>query len=202
MSIDELKSSGLLELYVIGDVTESEKIIVNKAIADFPSLKQEVSEIEKALEAYAQYHAKPVCATTKPMLLATLDYTERINKGEQSISLPSLGPTSKISDFSKWLERPDFQEPQEYGDMHGKIISADDQRTTMVVWLKYGAPDEIHSDELEKFLVLEGTCDIIIGDHKHSLTAGDYLSIPLHIKHRVEVTSDSACKVILERAAA
>ena len=34
------------------------------------------------------------------------------------------------------------------------------------------------------------------------LKAGDTVVIPLHISHRVEVTSDTPCKVILERKAA
>jgi len=34
------------------------------------------------------------------------------------------------------------------------------------------------------------------------MKAGDYISIPLHITHRVDVTSQSSCKVILERTAA
>lgn len=202
MSIDELKSSGLLELYVIGDVTETEQLMVEKAVAEYPSLKQDIFEIEKSLETYAQYHAIPVAATAKPMLLTMLDYSERIKQGEVPVSTPNLSPESKVSDFAQWLTKPDFQEPQEYGAMHGKIISADDQKTTMVVWLKFGAPDETHTDEIEKFLVLEGSCNIIIGDQTHSLSSGDYLSIPLHVNHRVEVTSNIPCKVILERAAA
>lgn len=201
MSLDELRSSGLLELYVIGDISASEKLMVETAITDNPSLKQEIFDIEKALESYAKLHAKPVGDTAKPMLLAELDYSERMKSGESYRNAPSLGLESQISDYSLWLERSDFKEPKEYGAMHGKIISANDQKTTLVVWLKYGAPDEVHTDEIEKFLILEGTCDIIIGDQTHSLSSGDYLSIPLHINHRVEVTSGFPCKVILERSA-
>ena len=202
MSIDELKSSGLLELYVIGDVTDSEKLIVEKAAAEHASIKQEIFEIEKSLEMYAQHMAIPVSPTVKPMLLAMVDYSERIKNGEPIVNAPSLNSNSKISDFNPWLLRPDFQEPEAYDAMHGKIISADDQKKTLVVWLRYGAPDEVHTDEIEKFLVLEGSCDIVIGDKTHSLSKGDYLSIPLHINHSVEVTSSFPCKIILERSAA
>ena len=202
MSIDELKSSGLLELYVIGDITESEVLMVEQAIAKNPSLKQEILIIEKSLEIFAEHHAKPVDAVTKPMLFAMVDYAERIKNGEEYVNAPSLNQDSRISDFNPWLSRPDFQSPQEHGDMFGKIISADDEKTTILIWLKYGAPDEIHTNELEKFLVVEGTCDIIIGGKTHSLVPGDYLAIPLHVVHSVKVTSDFPCKIILERSAA
>ncbi len=202
MSIDQLKSSGLLELYVMGNVTESEQLMIEKAIADNPSLKQEIKDIEESLEAYAQLNAIPTDVSTKPMILAMLDYSERLKNGEVPIPAPSLSPQSEISDFLPWLERSDMQEPDEYEAMHGKIISADDHKTTMIVWLKHGAPDETHIDEIEKFLVCEGSCNIIIGDQTHSLTTGDYIAIPLFVNHRVEVTSNEPCKVILERAAA
>jgi len=201
MSLEELKKSGLLELYVIGTISESEKLIVQNALAKHPSLKKEIVEIEQALEAFARFHAIPPPATTKPMLMARIDYSERIKNGEQVVIAPSLNKNSKITDFTPWVIRPDFQEPEEYGAMHGKIISADEQKTTLIVWLRYGAPDEVHTNELEKFLVLEGSCDITISGQIHSLIPGDYLSIPLHVVHNVKVTSKNPCKVVLERMA-
>jgi mannose-6-phosphate isomerase-like protein (cupin superfamily) len=202
MSIDELKSSGLLELYVIGDITESEVLMVEQALIKDPALKQEIIHIEHSLEMYAQHHAEPVAATAKSMFLAVLDYSERIKNGEEYVSVPSLNPSSKISDFNAWINRSDFQVPEKYDSMFGKIISADDQKSTILIWLKYGAPDEVHTNELEKFLVVEGSCDIKIGDQTHSLSSGDFLSIPLHVVHSVKVTSDIPCKIILERTAA
>lgn len=202
MSIDQIRASGLLELYVIGDLTEAEQTLVENAIAEEPSLKQELLEIERALESYALLNAKPVDPTLKPMLLATVDYTERLQNGEVPSTPPSLHAGSKIADFSQWLDRPDMQEPEEYESMHGKIIGSDEVKTTLIIWLKEGAPDETHTDELEKFLVVEGSCDIIIGEKTHSLKSGDFKAIPLFINHRVEVTSKIPCKIILERAAA
>jgi mannose-6-phosphate isomerase-like protein (cupin superfamily) len=55
---------------------------------------------------------------------------------------------------------------------------------------------------MEHFLIVEGTCDITIGDKVHHLVPGDYLSIPLYIDHDVKVTSITPCKVILQRVAA
>ncbi len=60
----------------------------------------------------------------------------------------------------------------------------------------------MHTHELEKFLILEGTCDITIEDEVYSLKAGDFLSIPLYNKHDVKVTSLNPCKAILQRIAA
>lgn len=202
MELNEILESGLLELYVIGDLSSAENEIVENAIAQNPALKQEIQEIEKTLEAYAMAHASEIPATVKPMLLTMNNYQERLANGEKPQNPPVLSKDSNPSEFKEWLERPDLQEPDAYDSMAGRIIGANEDKTTMIVWLKEGAPPEVHTDEIEKFLIVEGTCDITIGETKHSLKAGDYLEIPLFISHHVVVTSTFRCKIILERYAA
>jgi mannose-6-phosphate isomerase-like protein (cupin superfamily) len=202
MKIKDYIESGILELYVLGDLTEAEVLEVESTIGAHPELKQEIHAIEKALEFYAHAHALEADPTSKPLMLAAANYTDRLNNGEAPVSAPLLGSTSKVEDFKLWLDRPDLQEPSSYDSMAGRIIGSDEEKTTMIVWLKEGAPPEVHTDELEKFLIVEGTCDITIGDTVHHLKAGDFLSIPLFISHAVEVTSSTRCKIILERKAA
>jgi len=202
MSRIDIKSSGQLEMYALGALSDEDNRAVEAALNSDPSLRQELYEVELALESYAMMHALPVDPTAKPMLLAVANFQERMNSGELPSSPPALNAASRISDFAPWLDRTDLQEPSEYESMYGHIIGADETKSTLIVWLKEGAPDETHTDEYEKFLVVEGTCEITIGDTVHSLKSGDFLSIPLHISHRVEVTSHLRCKVILERAAA
>ena len=202
MSIDQIISSGILELYVLDDLSLSEKLLVEEAMEQSDAIKYELFEIEKALETYAFDHAISVTATIKPMLFAGINFKDRLQKGEVPITPPALSAKSKISDFSQWLEREDMQAPDDYDSIYAKIINSDKKKTTLIVWLNDGAPDETHTDEFEKFLVIEGSCDIKIGDTEHSLQRGDYLSIPLFASHSVEVTSHCPCKIILERAAA
>jgi mannose-6-phosphate isomerase-like protein (cupin superfamily) len=64
------------------------------------------------------------------------------------------------------------------------------------------SPAEIHHDEYERFLIVEGTCDITIEKKVHHLKSGDFLAIPLFANHTVKVTSNIPCKAILQRVAA
>ena len=57
MTIKQIKESGLLELYVLGELNQSDIRIVEKALGDFPSLKQDISEIETTLQLFANAHA-------------------------------------------------------------------------------------------------------------------------------------------------
>ena len=49
--------SGILELYVLGDVSAEEKLQVEDMAAKYPAVKAEIAEIEKSMELYAEANA-------------------------------------------------------------------------------------------------------------------------------------------------
>lgn len=193
--------SGILELYVAGIANEEEcKEVELRAAAD-PSIQQEIESISTALEAYAQVTAVSPNPIIKPFLLATIDYTNRLQNGEPVSHPPELNENSKKEDFASWLNRDDMIAPQTT-DVFAKIIGFTKAAVTAIVWLKDYAPHEVHDDEYERFLIVEGTCNIIVGEEINKLVAGDFFAIPLHKKHMIKVTSSIPCKVILQRIAA
>jgi mannose-6-phosphate isomerase-like protein (cupin superfamily) len=194
--------SGILELYVMGLTSEQESVEVEQMMALHPEVMEEVRTIEDSLEAYAQANAVQPHATIKPLLLATIDFMQRLGSGETPADPPILNENSTAAHYAQWIDRADFANPEHVEDIHVKLIAHTPQATTAIVWIREMAPDEVHHNEYEKFLILEGTCDIIVDGKAHSLKAGDYFQIPLHADHRVIVTSEVACKVVLQRVAA
>jgi mannose-6-phosphate isomerase-like protein (cupin superfamily) len=197
----EYMGSGILELYVLGATSPAESTEVELMAATDPAIRLEIEAIEEALEAYAMEHPVAPNPVIKPFLLATIDYTERLKGGEPVTMPPVLNKNSIIEDYSPWLNRSDLLVP---GDdaIFAKIIGYTPEAVTAIVWIKEYAPHEIHDHEFEKFLIVEGTCDIVVGDEVHSLVPGDYFAIPLHKNHQVKVTSTIPCKVVLQRIAA
>lgn len=56
MKVEDVKAyieTGILELYVLGDLSPAEKLQVEEMAEKYPSIKTELAEIERALEAYA-----------------------------------------------------------------------------------------------------------------------------------------------------
>ena len=200
--VEEFINSGKLEMYVFGSATPEEIEEVEKMINLYPEVKSEYDKIADALERYASQHAIEPEVTVKPFLMATIDYTERLMKGEQPEIAPLLNESSRLSDFSKWLDRSDMSIPTDFSEYHAKIISFTAEATTAIVWIKDKAPQEKHDHEYERFLIVEGTCDIIVGDQINSLKPGDYFGVPLHLAHSIKITSSIPCKVILQRVAA
>jgi mannose-6-phosphate isomerase-like protein (cupin superfamily) len=194
--------SGILEQYVIGMTDIEETKQVEQLLIDNDDILEEMIRIENALADYAQTHAIKPDPTIKPFLLATIDYAERMKNGEEPSFPPVLHELSKITDYDKWINRPDMVLPDNWKDFYAKIIGYTPGAITAVVWIKDMTPQETHNNEFEKFLILEGTCDLTIEDNVHHLAAGDVLSIPLYKNHFVKVTSGIPCKVILQRIAA
>lgn len=198
----EFIESGILELYVLGETTEAENAEVEEMSARYEEIKQELLEISIVLENLAMETPVIPDPIIRPFLLATIDYSERLKRGEPFSSPPLLSSSSVIADYEPWISRSDMVPEEEAEDIFAKILSYTPQLITAIVWIREMAPQEVHDDQHEKFLILEGTCDIVIGELRYSLKRGDYLTIPLHKPHHVQVTSSIPCKVLLQRVAA
>ena len=72
-------------------------------------------------------------------------------------------------------------------------------RQTALVWLEHEEPTETHTDCVERFLILEGTCEVTIGKDVHVMVPGNVITIPMFTDHSVLVTSPIPCKAILQR---
>lgn len=191
--------SGILELYVMGVTSPEENLEVEQMAAAHPEVKQEIEAISQAMEQYTMAHAVEPRGNIKPLLLATVDYIERMKQGELPEAPPVLTEASQLEDYRQWIERADMGYPAETENIYARIIGYTPAATTAIVWIKDSSGFEVHHDEHERFLILEGTCDFTVGEAAYQLKAGDFFAIPLHIPHKIKVTSEIPCKAILQR---
>lgn len=201
MSVKDYIDSGILEQYVLGITSPEETKDVELMAIAHEVIKQEIDAIARSMEAYAMAGAVQPDAAVKPFLMATIDYTERLKQGEPVSFPPLLNEKSVLAEYAPWLKKEDMVSPGTAG-IYAKIIGYTAEAVTAIVWLRDYAPHEVHHHEHERFLIVEGTCDIIVEGEVNSLVAGDYFAIPLHKDHLVKVTSEMPCKVILQRVAA
>lgn len=201
-NISAFIESGIIELYVFGTATPEQMAEVELMSREHYLVREEIDAISTVLEQFAFAHAIAPSPTIKPFLMATLDFTHRMESGEEPGFPPELNEGSEIAHYAEWLNRADMVLPGEFKDYHAKIIGYTPAAVSAIVWIDNMAPEETHHDEYEKFLIVEGTCDITIGTNVHHLVPGNYLAIPLHVHHNVLVTSNIPCKVILQRIAA
>jgi mannose-6-phosphate isomerase-like protein (cupin superfamily) len=201
-NIRDYIESGIIETYVLGMASDGEAHEVEELSAAHPEIKEAIDTFSVLMEEQAMANAIEPDPIIKPLVLATIDFIDRMEKGEEPSFPPNLHEGSKKEDYEEWLNRADMVLPNDIEDVYAKIIGHTPEAITAIVWIKEIAPQEVHDNEYEKFLIIEGTCDITIGEEVHSLVPGDYLAIPLHVNHFVKVTSQIPCKAILQRVAA
>ncbi len=79
MSVENLKAyieSGVLELYVLGDLSSEEALQVEEMAAQHPEVKAEIAAIEQAIEQYAMQNAVEPSADVETRLLEKLGLSE------------------------------------------------------------------------------------------------------------------------------
>lgn len=187
----------------MGALTPAETAEVEQLLVTHPELKAEVEAFRLSLDHLDASLATPPPVTVKPLVFATIDYFERAAQGKISTHpIPQLSEQTRAEDFAHWLNDPAYGIPADFNEYHAIILGLTPTQTTALAWVQSGAPMESHEDYIEKFYVLEGTCELVIDNVSHSLKAGDFISVPLFQKHYLQVTSQNPCKLILQRTAA
>jgi len=100
MTLDEILQSGILELYVLGQLTEQEIQEVESAMKRYPQLKSEVVEIEQALFKYDGLFKTPPPAGTLDSILAQTNTTNNKDVNTQKGGFNWSGIVSAILGFS------------------------------------------------------------------------------------------------------
>ena len=200
--ISEYIESGILELYVIGDLSDSDCKDVETMATAYSEVQNEIDHIKQVLEVYAKSHAISPSFNSKAFLLARIEYHENERKYLARAEPPELHENSEEDDYSAWINQADITLPKCFKGIHAKIIGYTSEMITAIAWIEKSAPPEVHQHEAEKFFILEGSCNVTIEGLIHALNAGDFISITPGKTHHVDVTSIIPCKLILQRLAA
>jgi mannose-6-phosphate isomerase-like protein (cupin superfamily) len=198
-NIREFIESGILESYVMGLTTPKETEEVELMAASSFEVREEIEAINISLEEFAKAKSIVPNPAIRSLIMASIDYSERIKNGEKSHVPPILNAASQKSEYAEWLNRPDMVPSENLQEIEAKIIGKTKETVTAIVWIKYMLPQEVHHNELERFLIIEGTCDVFMDDKIYSFSPGDVFTIPQHKNHYAKVTSDIPCKAIVQR---
>lgn len=80
MNVEEYISSGILEAYAVGELSEQERADVEKNVARYPELRKELLLIEEAQEQLLMKAAVQPRSSVKTNLFAVIDAQQPVNK--------------------------------------------------------------------------------------------------------------------------
>jgi mannose-6-phosphate isomerase-like protein (cupin superfamily) len=174
---------GDVEGYSLGILPKEEFEKITKQASSNTAIKSEVDDFAIALEEYLMLNAVTPPAHLKNNILDALSNL----KLEEALNPDQLPLINKYSDYKNWLKIVEPLLPGKIKGLYAKPIRNDDTVTQLLMCTDVDYPDEVHHDEEECFIMLKGKCKCYIGDESVILQAGDYLDIPLHLHHSVEV---------------
>ena len=181
--------SGILELYVLNLLHDSERAEVQDMISKYPELHQEIEAIEVSLESYAQTHA------VEP----SFGLLERIERSilETGRAPFELTPIDENSDIQKWLRFVTDQFPEAlHAENFCEPIGEQPGLTQVLVVSSVDIEDETHEEVYESFLILQGKCKCTVDGHSFYLETGGYTQIPLLTNHKVEIVEGPVMAVV------
>lgn len=91
MSLNDIRNSGLLELYVLGQLEASEIQEVESALRSYPELKTDLREIESALYQYAKIHSVTPSSDVKSKILEEARNSKTSTNSSEQASRPQSG---------------------------------------------------------------------------------------------------------------
>ncbi len=94
MDIEKIKSSGLLEQYVLGLLSPVEREKIDVLAAQHPALKSELNMLQQAMEEYANLHSVPPPTGLKKKIKDRINILEE--ESPRSIKVASTKPNNKI----------------------------------------------------------------------------------------------------------
>jgi anti-sigma-K factor RskA len=100
--IKEYIESGILELYVLGDMSADEKLQVENMASKHPAVKAEIDEIERAMEFYAEAYAIQPSESLESKILNSLvvnlgddnNFPENTKHHNKVVALPARSTSS------------------------------------------------------------------------------------------------------------
>jgi mannose-6-phosphate isomerase-like protein (cupin superfamily) len=178
--------SGILELFVLDLLDESDRANVLSMISQFPILKKEIEEIESTLETYANSIAIGPPASLRTKIEASLANAVK----EQEMDPDHLVLITEHSDYRNWLRLVSeyFPEASE-SDSYYKVLKHENGITQALIVSSSEIEEGPHNEFHESFLILQGKCRCTFGEDSFYLGPGGYTQVPLDQHHKVEITS-------------
>ena len=193
MNVQDYIDSGILYDYSIGALTESERAEVDRVCAQYPEIKNELRQLQETIEVHVAATAISPVAAMQETIWGKLDNINREKTGD----IRELPVINKYSDYNNWkrIVVP-FMPAEMDRDRIVKTIREEGGVTQMLIISKTDVEEEVHVNEQESFIILEGECECHIGNDIYRLGPGGFIEIPLYTSHNVRVLSPYVVAVL------
>ncbi|RYF87815.1 MAG: cupin domain-containing protein [Chitinophagaceae bacterium] len=197
MELAAFLESGIIETYCLGFTSEEENQLVESMRTAHPEVQAAIEEVGAGLnEVLKQQEIKP----TPGVKLAVMHAVYRQHSSEDKRFVPLLNATADFHHIEASLLANQLKIPDDtFSNLYVQELPSTNEVINLAVWMKEGHEAETHADYKEFIAIIEGSCEMTIGDITTSYKAGDIISIPLHISHHAVITSSQPMFAVVQR---
>jgi quercetin dioxygenase-like cupin family protein len=196
MDIQKYIESGVLEEYCLGHLNEADQAYLIQMTMLYPEIKKELTAVELAFEKLAVSSAAEPGDKVKQRILDSIGFIE----DDLELNITGLPVIDHPASPQPWLNAFAHlipEEPAEAFSLH--VIRQDAIVQQMLVTSSDDVPEEEHGEFFESLFVLKGRCECTIGENLYALGAGDFIEIPLHVKHDIKLITPFVTAVLQYR---
>jgi mannose-6-phosphate isomerase-like protein (cupin superfamily) len=166
--------------------------------------QSELAQTELALQRFAEAHAQKPPLSMRDKILGKIQKLNTQAQNRQKISLDAVPLLTVDANWLDWQEAvAHISPPDDYEDVHLEPIREDDAVQIFVAFVKEHIDEEVHTDLMESFILLEGSCECFIKNEDGTqrivhMREGDRIEFQLGEIHDIYITSAKPAKAILQ----
>ncbi len=181
-------------MYVLDQLDPGERDEVERMMSVFPEIRTELETIQFALEMYATSRGMEPHSRVKHKIKASIENLEK----EKAMDLQDLPLISPFSDHTRWLAIVKDMIPKVVpsDEPFMKVLQQSEKGFQALIVSSTDIGDEVHEDVHESFLILKGRCKCTVRKDVRFMEEGEFMAIPLHEHHDVEILSDHVVAIL------
>jgi hypothetical protein len=195
-NLDPNRLDEMLALYVTRALNPEDQRAIEAKAANDATFKNKLDQLQDKFNKALMISSRPA---SKNFFNQIEQRIQALEAADGNPAPPIVNSQSKAADYAPWIgQRLDALRARSEEFVCVPLAKTEDTETYLVK-ITVGIPQEVHTTEIERILILEGTCEFLVGDELTAYGPGSQLRIPLHKVHEGWITSPEPCYVVLQR---
>lgn len=196
MNAADFIQSGLIESYCLGFTSPDENAAVEKMAAMYSEVQELIEKTRAGFSSLLQPDIIP-SPFVKTNIMQEV-YTQQAALHKKFI--PLMHQPHPFHCYYDTAAANEIGEAAEnFNNLLVKELPSTREVINLAVWARYDHEEETHTNMREFIAILEGSCDMFMGEKKITYSCGEIISIEPGIPHHAVITSEKPMFALVQR---
>lgn len=196
MELNTYISSGILEAYCLGQLSNEEMIEVDQMAIKYEDVNKEINKIFESLTIFVDSEQNVPLDKSK---IKVFNKIYKLNAGEGKLFPPFIEGNTSFVAIKNWFKQQKIENPDLKENLTVLELPSDPYVENFLAWVKIGHDEEVHFNHYEYLVILEGECIMQFESKTKNYSEGEIISIPPNIKHSAKVISGEPMLVLVQK---